>query len=87
LITLKIGQPIRYAMQTHLSAARRPWVLILDGDHISTLLWFDLSNRFCLIVLAVIFAIGWADDWRSGAFKDRKACGRAEKYLWYPLLA
>ena len=50
LTSLKIGQPIRgYAMQSHLSKSGTPTmggVLILLSIAISTLLWFDLSNRF-----------------------------------------
>ena len=72
LIFLKIGQPIReYAMQTHLSKSGTPTmggVLILLAIGISTLLWFDLANRFVWIVLIVTLgfgAIGWADDWRK----------------------
>ena len=57
LRALKIGQPIRgYAMETHLSKSGTPTmggVLILASLSISTLLWFDLSNRFVWIVLIV----------------------------------
>ena len=77
LTHLKIGQPIReYAMQTHLSKSGTPTmggVLILLAIGISTLLWFDLSNRFVWIVLIVTLgfgAIGWADDWRKVVHKD-----------------
>ena len=72
LTELKIGQPVRgYAMETHLSKSGTPTmggVLILLSIAISTLLWFDWSNRFVWIVLIVTFgfgAIGWADDWRK----------------------
>ena len=43
-------------------------VLVLLSIAISTLLWFDLTNRFVWIVLAVTLgfgAIGWVDDWRK----------------------
>src|SRR6476661_5127074 len=57
LTALKIGQPIRgYAMQSHLSKSGTPTmggVLILLSIAISTLLWFDLANRFVWIVLIV----------------------------------
>ena len=77
LRALKIGQPIRgYAMETHLSKSGTPTmggVLILASLSISTLLWFDLSNRFVWIVLIVTLgfgAIGWVDDWRKVVNKD-----------------
>jgi phospho-N-acetylmuramoyl-pentapeptide-transferase len=56
-------------------------VLILLSIAISTLLWFDLTNRFVWIVLAVTLgfgAIGWVDDWRKVVKKGpRRACARA----------
>ncbi|HPU10359.1 MAG TPA: phospho-N-acetylmuramoyl-pentapeptide-transferase, partial [Ottowia sp.] len=77
LTELKIGQPVRgYAMETHLSKSGTPTmggVLILLSIAISTLLWFDWSNRFVWIVMIVTFgfgAIGWADDWRKVVNKD-----------------
>ncbi|ABM38717.1 MULTISPECIES: phospho-N-acetylmuramoyl-pentapeptide-transferase [Polaromonas] len=89
LISLKIGQPIReYAMQTHLSKSGTPTmggVLILLAIGISTLLWFDLSNRFVWIVLLVTLgfgAIGWVDDWRKVVLKDPEGMRSREKYLW-----
>ncbi|MBC7444544.1 MAG: phospho-N-acetylmuramoyl-pentapeptide-transferase [Polaromonas sp.] len=89
LIALKIGQPIReYAMQTHLSKSGTPTmggVLILMAIGISTLLWFDLANRFVWIVLLVTLgfgAIGWADDWRKVVLKDPEGMRSREKYLW-----
>ena len=89
LIALKIGQPIReYAMQTHLSKSGTPTmggVLILMAIGISTLLWFDLSNRFVWIVLLVTLgfgAIGWADDWRKVVLKDPEGMRSRDKYLW-----
>jgi len=54
LTALKIGQPIReYAVQAHLSKSGTPTmggVLILFAIALSTLLWFDWSNRFVWIV-------------------------------------
>ena len=89
LIALKIGQPIReYAMQTHLTKSGTPTmggVLILMAIGISTLLWFDLANRFVWIVLLVTLgfgAIGWADDWRKVVLKDPEGMRSREKYLW-----
>ncbi len=89
LIALKIGQPIReYAMQTHLSKSGTPTmggVLILMAIGISTLLWFDLANRFVWIVLLVTLgfgAIGWVDDWRKVVLKDPEGMRSREKYFW-----
>jgi phospho-N-acetylmuramoyl-pentapeptide-transferase len=93
LITLKIGQPIReYAMQTHLSKSGTPTmggVLILMAIGLSTLLWFDLANRFVWIVLIVTLgfgAIGWADDWRKVVLKDPEGMRSREKYLWQSII-
>ncbi|SFU98286.1 Phospho-N-acetylmuramoyl-pentapeptide-transferase [Polaromonas sp. YR568] len=93
LISLKIGQPIRqYAMQTHLSKSGTPTmggVLILLAIGISTLLWFDLSNRFVWIVLIVTLgfgAIGWADDWRKVVLKDPEGMRSREKYMWQSII-
>ena len=93
LISLKIGQPIReYAMLTHLSKSGTPTmggVLILLAIGISTLLWFDLSNRFVWIVLIVTLgfgAIGWADDWRKVVLKDPEGMRSREKYLWQSVI-
>ena len=93
LISLKIGQPIReYALQTHLSKSGTPTmggVLVLLAIGISTLLWFDLSNRFVWIVLIVTFgfgAIGWADDWRKVVHKDPEGMRSREKYFWQSVI-
>jgi phospho-N-acetylmuramoyl-pentapeptide-transferase len=89
LSALKIGQPIRgYAMQSHLAKSGTPTmggVLILLSIAISTLLWFDWSNRFVWIVLAVTLgfgAIGWVDDWRKVVNKDPEGMKSREKYFW-----
>jgi phospho-N-acetylmuramoyl-pentapeptide-transferase len=89
LTALKIGQPIRdYAMQSHLSKSGTPTmggVLILFSIALSTLLWFDLSNRFVWIVLLVTLgfgAIGWVDDWRKVVHKDPEGMRSREKYFW-----
>lgn len=93
LTALKIGQPIRgYAMQSHLSKSGTPTmggVLVLFAITVSTLLWFDLSNRFVWIVLAVTWsfgAIGWVDDWRKVVNKDPEGMRSREKYLWQSLI-
>ena len=89
LTELKIGQPVRgYGMETHLSKSGTPTmggVLILLSIAISTLLWFDWSNRFVWIVLLVTLgfgAIGWVDDWRKVVNKDPEGMRSREKYLW-----
>ncbi len=93
LTSLKIGQPIRgYAMASHLSKSGTPTmggVLILLSIAISTLLWFDLSNRFVWIVLIVTLgfgAIGWVDDWRKVVNKDPEGMRSREKYFWQSVI-
>lgn len=89
LTALKIGQPIRaYAMASHMSKSGTPTmggVLVLLSIAISTLLWFDLTNRFVWIVLMVTLgfgAIGWVDDWRKVVHKDPEGMRSREKYFW-----
>jgi phospho-N-acetylmuramoyl-pentapeptide-transferase len=89
LRALKIGQQVRsYGMDTHLIKSGTPTmggVLILLSISISTLLWFDLSNRFVWIVLFVTLgfgAIGWVDDWRKVVNKDPEGMRSGEKYFW-----
>ena len=93
LTALKIGQPVReYAMQTHLVKSGTPTmggVLILLAIALSTLLWFDLSNRFVWIVLIVTLgfgAIGWVDDWRKVVRKDPEGMRSREKYFWQSVI-
>ena len=93
LTRLKIGQPVRsYGMETHLSKSGTPTmggVLILLCISVSTLLWFDLSNRFVWIVLMVTLgfgAIGWVDDWRKVVHKDPEGMRSREKYFWQSLI-
>ena len=89
LTELKIGQPIRsYGVQAHLSKSGTPTmggVLILFAITVSTLLWFDWTNRFVWVVLAVTLAmgaIGWVDDWRKVVRKDPEGMRSGEKYFW-----
>ena len=89
LAALKIGQPIRgYGMESHLSKSGTPTrggVLILLSIAISTLLWFDWSNRFVWIVLLVTLgfgAVGWSDDWRKVVDQNPEGMPSLEKYLW-----
>jgi len=93
LTALKIGQPVRgYGMDTHLIKSGTPTmggVLILFSIALSTLLWFDLSNRFVWIVLWVTLgfgAIGWADDWAKVVRKDAEGMRSREKYLWQSMV-
>jgi phospho-N-acetylmuramoyl-pentapeptide-transferase len=93
LRALKIGQQVRsYGMETHLVKSGTPTmggVLILLAISISTLLWFDLSNRFVWIVLFVTLgfgAIGWVDDWRKVVNKDPEGMRSREKYFWQSVI-
>ena len=93
LTALKIGQPIRgYAMESHLAKSGTPTmggVLILMAIAVSTLLWFDWSNRFVWIVLLVTLgfgAIGWVDDWRKVVNKDPEGMRSREKYFWQSVI-
>ncbi|HUR89340.1 MAG TPA: phospho-N-acetylmuramoyl-pentapeptide-transferase [Ramlibacter sp.] len=93
LAALKIGQPVRdYAMQSHLAKSGTPTmggVLILISITVSTLLWFDWTNRFVWIVLVVMVgfgAVGWADDWRKVVRKDPEGMPSREKYFWQSLI-
>ena len=93
LTELKIGQPVRgYGIAQHLAKSGTPTmggVLILLSITVSTLLWFDLSNRFVWIVLLVMLgygAIGWADDWRKVVNKDPEGMRSREKYFWQSLI-
>ena len=93
LTALTIGQPVRgYAMETHLVKSGTPTmggVLILFSIAVSTLLWFDLSNRFVWIVLLVTLgfgAIGWVDDWRKVVNKDPEGMRSGEKYFWQSVI-
>ena len=93
LTELKIGQPIRgYGMESHLVKSGTPTmggVLILLSIAVSTILWFDLSNRFVWIVLIVTLgfgAIGWADDWRKVVKKDPEGMRSREKYFWQSVI-
>ena len=93
LAELKIGQPIRgYGMQSHLSKSGTPTmggVLILIGIGVSTLLWFDWTNRFVWIVMVVTIGfglIGWVDDWRKVVDKNPEGMRSREKYIWQSVI-
>ena len=93
LAELKIGQPIReYGVQEHLSKRGTPTmggVLILIGIAVSTLMWFDWTNRFVWIVMLVTLgfgAIGWVDDWRKVVHKNPEGMRSREKYFWQSVI-
>ena len=93
LTELKIGQPIReYGVASHLAKRGTPTmggVLILIGIGVSTLLWFDWSNRFVWVVMLVTFgfgAVGWVDDWRKVVDKNPEGMRSREKFFWQSLI-
>ena len=93
LTALKIGQPIReYGIQQHIAKSGTPTmggVLILIAISVSTLLWFDGSNRFVWIVLMVTLgfgAVGWVDDWRKVVHKDPEGMRSREKFFWQSVI-
>ena len=93
LAEMKIGQPIReYGVQAHLGKRGTPTmggVLVLIGIGVSTLLWFDWTNRFVWVVMLVTFgfgSIGWIDDWRKVVNKDPEGMRSREKFFWQSLI-
>ena len=93
LTEMKIGQPIReYGVQAHLGKRGTPTmggVLVLIGIGVSTLLWFDWTNRFVWVVMLVTFgfgAIGWTDDYRKVVNKDPEGMRSREKFFWQSLI-
>ena len=93
LTHLKIGQPVRgYAIESHLAKSGTPTmggILILLCIIVSTLLWFEWSNRFVWIVLLVTLgfgAVGWSDDWRKVVNKDPEGMRSREKFIWQSLI-
>ncbi|MFG6442690.1 phospho-N-acetylmuramoyl-pentapeptide-transferase [Roseateles sp. LKC17W] len=93
LTAMKIGQPVRsYGVQAHLAKSGTPTmggVLILIGIGVSTLLWFDWSNRFVWVVMLVTMgfgAVGWVDDWRKVVDKNPEGMRSREKFFWQSLI-
>jgi phospho-N-acetylmuramoyl-pentapeptide-transferase len=93
LTEMKIGQPIReYGVASHLGKRGTPTmggVLVLIGIGVSTVLWFDWTNRFVWVVMLVTFgfgAIGWIDDWRKVVRKDPEGMRSREKFFWQTLI-
>jgi phospho-N-acetylmuramoyl-pentapeptide-transferase len=93
LAEMKIGQPIReYGVQEHIAKSGTPTmggVLILISIGVSTLLWFDWSNRFVWIVMVVTMGfgiIGWVDDYRKVVQKNPEGMSSKEKFFWQSLI-
>ncbi len=93
LVEMKIGQPIRaYGVEAHHAKSGTPTmggVLILLGIGVSTLLWFDWTNRFVWVVMLVTVgfgAIGWVDDWRKVVGKNPEGMRSREKYFWQSVI-
>ncbi|MBW8831054.1 MAG: phospho-N-acetylmuramoyl-pentapeptide-transferase [Burkholderiales bacterium] len=93
LTAMKIGQPIReYGVKEHIVKSGTPTmggVLILIAIGVSTLLWFDWSNRFVWIVMVVTLgfgAVGWVDDWRKVVQKNPEGMSSKEKYFWQSMI-
>ena len=93
LTEMKIGQPIcEYGVQAHLGKKGTPTmggVLVLIGIGVSTLLWFDWSNRFVWVVMLVTFgfgAIGWVGDYRKVVKNDPEGMRSREKFFWQTLI-
>ena len=93
LTAMKIGQPVRsYGVQAHLAKSGTPTmggVLVLIGIGVSTLLWFDWSNRFVWVVMLVTMgfgAVGWVDDWRKVVDKNPEGMRSREKFFWQSLI-
>ncbi len=93
LTEMKVGQPIReYGMQSHLGKRGTPTmggVLVLIGIAVSTVLWFDWTNRFVWVVMLVTFGfglIGWTDDYRKVVRKDPEGMRSREKFFWQSML-
>jgi len=93
LTEMKIGQPIRaYGVQAHLGKRDTPTmggVLVLIGIGVSTVMWFDWSNRFVWVVMLVTFGfgiVGWVDDWRKVVRKDPEGMSSGEKFFWQSLI-
>ncbi len=93
LAAMKVGQPIReYGIQAHLGKSGTPTmggVLVLIGIAVSTVLWFDWTNRFVWVVMLVTFgygAVGWVDDYRKVVRKDPEGMPSREKFFWQSLI-
>ncbi len=91
---MQIGQTVRDdGPQSHLSKTGTPTmggVLILAAILTSCLLWADLTNRYVLVTLFVIVALGilgFIDDYRKVVRKDPKGLIARWKYFWQSVIA
>ncbi|MEM0912399.1 MAG: phospho-N-acetylmuramoyl-pentapeptide-transferase, partial [Pseudomonadota bacterium] len=79
--------------QSHLSKTGTPTmggVLILAAILTSCLMWADLTNRYVLVTLFVITALGmlgFTDDYRKVVRKDPKGLIARWKYFWQSVIA
>ncbi len=91
---MQIGQTVRDdGPQSHLSKSGTPTMgglLILGAIFISSLLWADLSNKYVLVTLFVVFCygvVGFIDDYRKVIRKDSKGLIARWKYFWQSVVA
>jgi phospho-N-acetylmuramoyl-pentapeptide-transferase len=91
---MQIGQTVRDdGPQSHLSKSGTPTMgglLILGAIFISSLLWADLSNKYVLVTLFVVFCygvVGFVDDYRKVIRKDAKGLIARWKYFWQSVVA
>lgn len=91
---MQIGQTVRDdGPQSHLSKSGTPTmggILILASISFSVLLWADLSNKYVLVVMAVIVGygiVGFVDDYRKVIRKDSNGLIARWKYFWQSVIA
>ncbi|MEM0912496.1 MAG: phospho-N-acetylmuramoyl-pentapeptide-transferase, partial [Pseudomonadota bacterium] len=91
---MQIGQTVRDdGPQSHLSKTGTPTmggVLILAAILTSCLMWADLTNRYVLVTLFVITALGmlgFTDDYRKVVRKDPNGLIARWKYFWQSVIA
>lgn len=91
---MQIGQTVRDdGPESHLSKSGTPTmggILILGSISFSTLLWADLSNKYVLVVMAVLLGygiVGFVDDYRKVIRKDSKGLIAKWKYFWQSVIA
>lgn len=91
---MQIGQTVRDdGPQSHLSKSGTPTMgglLILGSIFTSALLWADLSNKYVLVTLFVVFCygvVGFVDDYRKVIRKDAKGLIARWKYFWQSVVA
>jgi phospho-N-acetylmuramoyl-pentapeptide-transferase len=91
---MQIGQTVRDdGPQSHLSKSGTPTMgglLILVAIFVSSLLWADLSNKYVLVTLVVVFCygvVGFVDDYRKVIRKDSRGLIARWKYFWQSVVA